>query len=219
MRPLRTLTFDAVVELLGTVAEQMPDERNPDATTYSMRDAVMSAFAVFFFQHPSLLEFERRHKERRQRCNLETMFGVSDVPSDTRLRELLDEAPPEPVREVLGELFERMRRIKWLERFKTRVGETDYLTMVLDGSQYFHSTKIECPSCLRQRHASGTIHYSHQVLAATLVKASSHQVLPFDVEQISRSDGAEKQDKARRSRDERGQTPAATGASRGRAGE
>lgn len=194
MRPLRTLSFDAVVDLLGTTAEQMPDARDPDAITYSMRDAVMSAFAVFFFQHPSLLEFERRHKQQRQRCNLETMFGVEAVPSDTRLRELLDEAPTEPVREVLGELVERMRRIKWLERFKTNVGGTDYLTLVLDGSQYFHSTKIRCPSCLRQRHSSGTLHYSHQVLAATLVKASSHQILPFDAEQIRNSDGTEKQD-------------------------
>lgn len=194
MRPLRTLSFDAVVELLGTTAKQLPDARNPDATTYSMRDAVMSAFATFFFQHPSLLEFERRHKLNRQRCNLGTMFGVRDVPSDSRLRELLDEAETEPVREVLGEVFERMRRIKWLERFKTSVGGTDYLTLVLDGSEYFHSTKIHCPSCLRQNHSSGTVHYSHQVLAATIVKANSHQILPFDAEPIRNSDGADKQD-------------------------
>jgi hypothetical protein len=194
MRPLRSLSFDAVVGLLGHSAEQMPDARDPDAITYTMRDAVMSAFAVFFFQHPSLLEFERRHKRTRQRCNLETMFGVTDVPSDTRLREILDVADPEAVREVLGEVVERMRRIKWLERFKTTVGGTSYLTMVLDGSEYFHSTKIHCPSCLRQTHGSGTVHYSHQVLAATLVKSSSHQILPFDAEQIGNSDGADKQD-------------------------
>lgn len=194
MRPLKTLTFDAVIALLGAAAEQMPDPRNQDAVRYSMRDAILSAFAVFFFQHPSLLEFERRHKLKRQRTNLETMFGATDVPSDSRLRDLVDEADPASVRGLLGELFERMRRIHWLERFKTFVAGTDYLTFVLDGTQYFHSTKIECPSCLRRQHSSGTVHYSHQVLAATLVKANSHQVLPFDAEQIANGDGADKQD-------------------------
>jgi hypothetical protein len=193
MRTLTTLTFDAVVGLLGRVADQMPDTRDPKAVRYPLRNAVLSAFAVFFFQHPSLLEFERRHNQQRHKSNLGTMFGVDDVPSDTQLRQMLDPAPIEPARGLLGTLFERMRRIKWIERFKTMVGGKCYLTVVLDGSDYFHSTKINCPGCLRQVHGA-TTHYSHKVVSATIVKANSHQILPLDVEQVVNTDGTEKQD-------------------------
>jgi hypothetical protein len=65
---------------------------------------------------------------------------------------------------------------------------------VLDGSEYFHSTAIQCPGCLRWTDAEGTEHYHHLVVGATLVRAGSHRVLPLDVEEVRNSDGTEKQD-------------------------
>lgn len=70
----------------------------------------------------------------------------------------------------------------------------DYYTVALDGTQYFHSTKLECPRCLIKTDTSGQAHYSHAVVAATLVKASSRKVLPLDVEAVENSDGQAKQD-------------------------
>jgi hypothetical protein len=43
----------------------------------------MSGFALMFFQHPSLLQFQERMKQREGRCNLESLFRVKAVPSDT----------------------------------------------------------------------------------------------------------------------------------------
>jgi hypothetical protein len=47
-------------ELLGGLDEavkKIPDKRKANnALTYSIADAVKSAFAVFYFQHPSLLK-------------------------------------------------------------------------------------------------------------------------------------------------------------------
>jgi hypothetical protein len=65
---------------------------------------------------------------------------------------------------------------------------------MLDGSDYFHSTHIECPGCLQRREANGAVHYRHTVVSATLVKAGSHRVLPLDVEEVRNSDGQNKQD-------------------------
>lgn len=194
MRPLTSLTFDAVRCLLARTFHQMPDRRASDRVRYPMHDTLMSAYAMFFFQYPSLLAYQEVMKQQRTRCNLETIFGVHEVPSDTQMREILDSAPSEPLRRLLSVLFERVRRAGWSERFKTSLPEGDFYTLVLDGSEHLHSTKIECPLCLRQSDANGTVHYSHKVLCGTLVKASSHQILPLEVEAIRNGDGADKQD-------------------------
>ena len=57
-------------------------------------------------------------------------------------------------------------------------------TVALDGSEYFRSTKIQCPHCLRQTDPQGRVHYSHKIVGATVVRAGSHQVLPLDVEEV-----------------------------------
>jgi hypothetical protein len=66
---------------------------------------------MFFFQHPNLLEYQRRMKKRTGRSNLERVFEVEDIPSDTQMREILDGVPIEALRRVLPETFERMRRV------------------------------------------------------------------------------------------------------------
>lgn len=194
MRPLKSLSFDAVRCLLSRTFHQMPDRRASDQVRYPMHDTLMSAYAMFFFQYPSLLKYQQVMKQQRQRCNLETIFGVHAVPSDTQMRQILDGAPSDPLRRLLSVLFERVRRAGWSERFKTSLPEGDFYTMVLDGSEHLHSTTIECPLCLRQSDANGTVHSSHKVLCGTLVKASSHQILPIEVEAIQNGDGQDKQD-------------------------
>jgi len=106
--------------------------------------------------------------------------------------------PAALLRQLLPVLFEKVRRAGWVKLFKTQLatGNTsgNYYCVALDGTQYFHSTKLECPSCLIKTDASGQVHYSHSVVAATLVKAGSHKVLPLDVEPVQNSEGQDKQD-------------------------
>jgi len=65
---------------------------------------------------------------------------------------------------------------------------------MLAGSDYFHSTHVQCPGCLQRTEANGDVHFRHTVVSATLVKAGSHRVLPLDVEEVRNSDGHDKQD-------------------------
>lgn len=198
MRPLESLSLEAVVSLLSDTFHRLPDPRHPDRVSFLLHDTLLTGFACMFFQHPSLLEFQRRMKERRGRCNLETLFGVRKVPSDSQMREILDPLPTEPLRQLLPRLFEKIRRAGWAKHFKTQLAtgnqQDDYYCVALDGTQYFHSTKLECPTCLIKTDASGQAHYSHSVVAATLVKAGSRKVLPLDVEPVQNSDGSGKQD-------------------------
>src|SRR5262249_40885087 len=75
MRPLQSLTLEAMLDLLSTTCGHIPDVRCPDRVNYSLHDTLMSGFAMMFFQHASLLEFQRKMQQRRGRCNLETLFG------------------------------------------------------------------------------------------------------------------------------------------------
>ena len=192
MRPLKSLTFEAFRNLLAKAFREIPDQRDPTRITWEMPGVLMSAFAMFYFQHPNLLEYQRRMKKKNGRSNLQRVFGVEDLPSDTQMREILDGAPIEPLRRVLPETFERMRRVGWTVRFVTAVNGEKYYTVALDGSEYFHSTKIECPGCLRRQSVKGEVNYSHVVVGATLVRAGSHDILPFDAEEVRNEDGQEK---------------------------
>ena len=195
MRQPIHLTFQAVIALLARTFENLPDRRNPAVVKYPLRDSMLSAFAMFFFQHPSLLQFQHKLKHRHSRCNLETVFSVKLVPSDTQLREILDGAPVEPLRRLLAVIFNRFRRSGWAAEFRTSLalGKRFY-PVAIDGTDYFCSREINCSTCLRRSQSDGTISYRHSILSATLIKPRSHQILPIDAEPILNSDGNEKQD-------------------------
>ena len=194
MRPLKSLTFDSVRDLLLDAFREIPDSRDSNKVNWLMPNVLLSGYAMFFFQFPSMLKFQRAMKANKGQSNLETIFKVTDIPSDSQMREIVDGIPIEPIRRLLPKLFEQMRRIGWTNRFVTKVDEKGYYTLALDGSEYFSSEKIECPGCLKRPDKNEDIHYSHQIVSATLVKAGSHQVLPLDVEEVRNEDGTEKQD-------------------------
>lgn len=199
MRPLKSLTFESVLAKLSACFLKLSDVRVMERVKYSLHDTLMSGFAMMFFHHPSLLQFQKRMKQKRGRCNLETLFQVRDLPSDTQMREILDDLDPQSVRRMLPSLFAEVRRAGWADQYKTLwpagPEQGSYYTMPLDGMEYFHSTRIECPGCLQKTDKkSGVTHYSHCIVAATLVKAGSHRIFPLDVEEVRNTDGQAKQD-------------------------
>ena len=62
------------------VCQELPDTRRAGhSLQYTAADFIKCAFAVFFFQHQSLLDFQRQMKEQLGRNSLETVFGVSET--------------------------------------------------------------------------------------------------------------------------------------------
>lgn len=188
MRPLKSLTLEAIVDLLATTFGDVEDARAADQLSYPLHDTLLSGFALMFFQHPSLWQFQRAMEKKRRRGNLQTICGVHEIPSDTQMREILDGVKPEALRGVLPQLGEKVRRAGWGGRFTTTLpsGEHQgtYYTVTLDGSEYFRSTQVQCPHCLRQTDPQGRGHYAPKSVGATVVRAGSHQVLPLDVEEV-----------------------------------
>lgn len=81
--------------LLNTVRgtfDAVPDSRRTASVKLSMSDTLSSALAMFSLKYSSLLHFdtEMRGDEGSVRHNLSTLFGVTQTPSDTQMRKILN---------------------------------------------------------------------------------------------------------------------------------
>ena len=101
----------------------------------SLADCLMSALAMFGVKVPSLLAFDSSKLEDTVLHNLNTLYEVTNPPSDTHMREVLDEVDPKALRETFLSVFHEAQRGKLLERYSFFSG---YLCLV-DGSEIFNS--------------------------------------------------------------------------------
>ncbi len=136
-------------------------------------DHLMSGLALFGLKYPSLLQFEKDRREETTRANLQALYGIEHAPSDTCLRERLDEVDPQHVRPLYKALFAQLQRGKGLEGFAYLDG---HHPISLDGRGYFSSQKIHCAQCAEKHHRNGTTTYYHQMLGAVLVHPDGKEV-------------------------------------------
>jgi len=81
------LELSELVKYLRTVFSGFPDFRKgAPQTLYTMEDAALSAFSVFFMQSPSFLGWQRDMQEQKGINNVQTLFLVKNIPSDTWIR-------------------------------------------------------------------------------------------------------------------------------------
>ncbi len=92
-------TFNRLVETFRSILKRFPDERTGDNVLYSMTDAAIGAFSVFFTQSPSpsFLDFQRNLEVSQGCSNAQSLFGMTRTPSDNHIRNLLDPVPPDAV--------------------------------------------------------------------------------------------------------------------------
>src|SRR5512146_564961 len=87
------ITFDAVMKLLSDEFAQLPDHRRANAS-YPLADVLRSAFAMFSLKSPSLLAFGEQTKPEQK--NLQAIYHIAAIPSDTQMRTVLDPVSPLP---------------------------------------------------------------------------------------------------------------------------
>src|SRR3954453_18158330 len=184
----KDLSADALFQLLHAQFGSLADPRDGDVEI-PLGDALISAFAMFSLKVPSLLAFD--HRRRDPDDNFRTIYRIDRVPSDSQMRAVLDPVDPAALRPSFREVFRRLQRGKALERFAYRDGH--YL-LSLDGTAYFSSARIHCPSCLVRHPRGGGLPYSPQLLGATLVHPDLKEVIPLAPEPIVQQDGETKND-------------------------
>lgn len=144
-------------------------------------------------KYPSLLKFEESllSQETVVRHNLEKLYGIKQVPSDTYLREELDEVSPNNISPAFKMLFAQLQRAKKLEGFTYLDGH--YL-MSVDGTGFFSSKKISCVNCCIKNHRDNTTSYYHFMHCAAIVHPELKEVIPLAPEAIIKQDGHNKND-------------------------
>lgn len=131
---INTLTFSDVSRELRTTFDNFFDHRTGKNTSYTMSDAGLSAFSVFFMQSPSFLDHQRTMQETQGKNNAQTLFGIFNIPTDNHIRTLLDAVDPKTVFPLFDFIFEGFKRSGVIDTFRAADGR---LLLALDGTQYF----------------------------------------------------------------------------------
>lgn len=190
MHVKKHLGFSGLKKTISKRLLQIEDFRKGEVD-YTLHDCFMSAFAMMFFQDPSLLQFQNRMQTSINRNNLKTVFNVTAIPKDTQLRDNLDKSSTAELEKIFSDFLAHLQRGKHLELYQFLDG---YYLMPTDGSEYFSSEKISCPSCLTKESKKGQVRYHHQILQSVIVHPDCKQVLPLAPESIQNTDGTDKQD-------------------------
>jgi hypothetical protein len=135
---------DAIIDTLRRRFQDVPDARNQSATTSSMVDTLMAAFAMFSLKDPSLLAFQERATEPA----IKRLYGIDAIPSDTTMREILDGIDIRSLNETFADIFYELQRGNVLRGF---VFQDNHYLLAIDGTGYFCSTKIHCAECLEHK--------------------------------------------------------------------
>lgn len=191
MKARKHLSHDSLVNRLSQAFRTPPDERQQTKVDYTIHDALMAGFACMYFQDVSLLEYQRELDKIERRNNLQTLFHLTEIPSNSQIRDLIDNVESDLFRPVFTDYFFRLQRGKDLKQYELFPGL--YLCAI-DGTQYFYSKQIHCDHCLTATHEDGEVSYSHKVLQAAIMHPDMRQVIPLMPEEIRNTDGTDKQD-------------------------
>jgi hypothetical protein len=181
--------------LINTVYEhfiKIPDPRDfSRKTAMSLKDHLMSGLAIFGLKCPSLLSYDRQRSEPAIEHNLKSLYHVDVPPSDTYLRERLDQVDPSLLRPAFTKIFASFQRGKGLEEFEFLDG---HVLISGDGTGHFSSNCVCCPQCCKKEHSNGTVSYYHQMFGACIVHPDKKNVIPLCPEVIQNQDGSSKND-------------------------
>ena len=113
------LTLDDITRQMRRVFENFTDLRKGKNRMYTMTDAALSAFSVFFMQSPSFLEYQRSLEQKHANNNARTLFGVHKIPSDNQIRSLLDATEPKAVEPLFDYLFDALAQSGVVDHYRS----------------------------------------------------------------------------------------------------
>jgi hypothetical protein len=188
---LQQLTFDNMVKYLRSTIGNFPDKRTGENTQYSIEDAALGAFSVFFTQSPSFLSFQKSMEKTKGKSNAQTLFAMDKIPSDNHIRNLMDVVDPCIVFPFFDYMLEGINDSGQLDTFRSYKSN---LLCALDATQYFSSNKIHCENCSTKEHQNGTVTYCHTAITPVFVAPGKNKVITLPPEFIVPQDGHSKQD-------------------------
>ncbi len=192
MKKHKKSIFDQLILIIKKNIAIYPDTRElSNNTTYTSEEIILSAFALFFFQSPSWLEFQTKMQKQRALNNARSLFGIKNIPTSNHISAIIDELDPKLLSSIFDDICSLLVKENIIKSFEFLGQKT--LLIAVDGTHYHSSKKIHCEHCLTKTH-NGVTTYSHSALVASIVSPEYNQVLPLMPEFIRNEDGNEKQD-------------------------
>jgi hypothetical protein len=91
MEPL-PLSFGVLLGYLRQAISRIEDPRQAsNGSRYSLKDAILAAFSVFFMQSESFLEHQGQMQSRCGQDNAQTLIGLGQIPTTPQIRNILDQ--------------------------------------------------------------------------------------------------------------------------------
>jgi hypothetical protein len=182
--------LDSLIETVRDVCAALPDKRRGRNCHFSMADIGMAAFSIFFMQSPSFLAHQRQLLAGQGRSNCQTLFAMTEIPSDNHIRAMLDPVEPALFHPVFEEAVRMLEASGGLATMRC-LG--DHTLIALDGTEYHRSSKVHCACCSTVTKGKKT-EYFHAMVQASIVAPGHNRAVPLPPEFITPQDGSEKQD-------------------------
>ena len=148
MKIKKHLGFTSLRKALSACFNQILEHRQVGKVDYSIHDTLMSGFACIHFQHPSLLQFQKRLNKKLHKSNLQTLFGATKIPEYTQLHNITDGVDSHHFSPFFDDYFYRLQRGKHLQQFQLF---PQLYFVALDATDYFSSHVTSCMKCLRTK--------------------------------------------------------------------
>lgn len=110
MPKVKQLSFRWLMEQLDEVVSGWPDGWRGKNCQYQIRDAGLGAFAVFFMQCASFLNFQQLMRDSLRKSNAQTLFRMEAIPCDNQIRSLLDPIEPSSLFAVFDQVLRQLNR-------------------------------------------------------------------------------------------------------------
>jgi len=133
-------------------------------------------------QSPSFLGHQRRLLEGRGRSNCQTLFAMTEIPSDNHIRAMLDPVSPDAFQPAFDAAMGALEAGGGLAPFQRLGG---HVLIALDGTQYHRSAKVHCRRCSTVS-SGGKIEYFHAMVSAALVAPGHTRVVPIECNSLNR---------------------------------
>jgi hypothetical protein len=185
------LQFDELVGYLKLQFMLFPDNRQGFNARYSILDAGLGAFSVFFMQSPSFLSHQTQLQENKGRNNANSLFQIKHIISDNQIRNLLDPVSPTHLISVFTMIYKKLKEAGYIEPYRCL---NNTILIALDGVCYHSSNQISCEQCYRREHKNGKVTYSHSAITPVIVAPGNSHVISLYPEFITPQDGHDKQD-------------------------
>lgn len=113
-------TTRSLIDRTRAAFSNLPDSRKSATSNnlkYSVEDAALSAFSIFFTQSPSFLDYQVRMQQAYGKNNAQSLFGVHQIPSMNQVRNILDPISPQILYPLFAEISKGLYQNNYLNAY------------------------------------------------------------------------------------------------------